>query len=84
MAFFAKVIAINCSWIVDMLWTFKGLVLARCTKNTKEHVLPWWHPSVDALIRRLVIVGLERLDEEHCTRVLQRYPPTVRVEVWST
>jgi hypothetical protein len=73
--FFAKVIAINCSWVVDVRWTFKGLILTWCTKHTKEHVLPRGQQSIDALIRRLVIVGLERLDEEHRARILQRCAP---------
>jgi hypothetical protein len=77
------VIAINCSGIVDMLRTLKGLPLARGTKNTKEHAFYWWHSSIDALIKRFVAIAPERLDEDHSASVFQRYSPTVGVEMWS-
>ena len=83
MTFFAKVVAINGSGIVDMLGALKRLPLARCTKYTKEHALDRWHSSIDALIRRFVAIAPQRLDEDHSARVFQRYSPTVRVEVWS-
>ena len=83
MTFFAKVIAINGSGIVDMLRALKRLPLARSTKDTKEHAFNRWHSSIDAFIRRFVAIASERLDEDHSASVFQRCSPTVGVEMWS-